>query len=155
MFADSISSPWILLFHIWLEMNLIGQSVPNLMHYSSLVQNGKEWDCFFRYSRLVKHYYGFINIHWLLCIQHADVAQQAPSPENGPLLHLALPALEALHKAWSSRVKKEKYSHFKSALDLAIEKIAEYYDKTSNSDAFILSMCKLATFVSVRLSYCK
>ena len=41
---------------------------------------------------------------------------------------------------------KEKYSYFENALDSAVEKIADYYDKTSDSDAFILSMCKFAIF---------
>jgi len=76
-------------------------------------------------------------------LQHADAAQQAFSSDEGPSLHLALPALEALHKAWSSRAERPKYAHFEPALNEAITKIAEYYDKTSTSDAFILSMCKL------------
>jgi hypothetical protein len=59
---------------------------------------------------------------------------------------LALPALEALHKAWTSRANKTKYYVFESALDAAVDKISEYYDKTSTSDAFILSMRELLTF---------
>jgi hypothetical protein len=41
------------------------------------------------------------NIFTVSC-QHANAAQQAFSSDNGPSLHLALPALEALHKAWTS-----------------------------------------------------
>jgi len=78
--------------------------------------------------------------------QHADAAQQAFSSENGPSLHLALPALEALHNAWSSRAQKDKYSHFEIPLDSAVETIAKYYDKTSTSDAFVLSMRMLLVF---------
>jgi hypothetical protein len=55
-------------------------------------------------------------------------------------LHLALPALEALHKAWTSRVKKAKFAAFEAPLNNAIEVIAEYYDKTASSDAFIVAM---------------
>ncbi|KIM73229.1 hypothetical protein PILCRDRAFT_93154 [Piloderma croceum F 1598] len=72
--------------------------------------------------------------------EHADRAQQAFSSDEGPSLHSGLPALEALHKAWSSRAKKAKYFHFWTALDDAAAKIAEYYDKTATLDAFIFSM---------------
>lgn len=55
-------------------------------------------------------------------------------------MHLALPALEALHKAWTSRVKKAKFAAFEAPLNSAITMIADYYDKTASSDAFIVSM---------------
>jgi len=42
--------------------------------------------------------------------QYADVAQQAFSSEHGSTLHLAIPALETLHKAWSSRAERPKYA---------------------------------------------
>ena len=38
---------------------------------------------------------------------------------------------------------KEKYSDFQGALNDAAAKIAEYYDKTSTSDAFIFAMREL------------
>ena len=87
-------------------------------------------------------FYGLI---WLslngdLIHQHAERAQQAFSSDDGPSLHSGLPSLEALHKAWSSRAKKDKYFDFSTALDDAAAKIAEYYDKTAASDAFLLSM---------------
>jgi hypothetical protein len=78
--------------------------------------------------------------------QHADRAQQAFSSDEGPSLHSGLPALEALHKAWSSRSEKGKYSDFRDALTDAAAKIAEYYDKTATSDAFNFAMCKLRLF---------
>jgi hypothetical protein len=34
-------------------------------------------------------------------LSYADVAQQAFSSNRGPTLHLAIPALETLHKSWS------------------------------------------------------
>ncbi len=86
-------------------------------------------------------YFVFIEPILLGQHQHADAAQQAFSSESGPSLHLALPALEALHNAWSSRARKDKYYRFETTLDVAVETIADYYDKTSTSDAFILSMC--------------
>jgi hypothetical protein len=51
--------------------------------------------------------------------------------------------LEALHKAWSSRSSRIKYNLFTQALDDAAAKIADYYDKTASSDAFLLSMGRL------------
>jgi hypothetical protein len=35
-------------------------------------------------------------------LSYADVIQQAFSSEHGSTLHLAMPALETLYKAWSS-----------------------------------------------------
>jgi hypothetical protein len=73
-------------------------------------------------------------------MQHTDRAQQAFSSDGGPSLHLALPALEALHKAWSARLGKDKYSSFTLPLEAVIEKISEYYEKPADLDAFILAM---------------
>jgi hypothetical protein len=70
-----------------------------------------------------------------------DNAQQAFSSDNGPTLHLTLPALEALHHAWSSRSKRSKYAHLEAALDAGVAKIVEYYDKMADSDVFIFAMC--------------
>jgi hypothetical protein len=39
-------------------------------------------------------------------------------------------------------------SSFESALNLALEIIATYYDKTFTSDAFILSMCMPFSFLA-------
>lgn len=62
--------------------------------------------------------------------QHADNAQQAFSSENASTLHLAIPALEALHRAWSSRAEHPKYEHFYSALEARYQKINEYSQLT-------------------------
>jgi len=74
-------------------------------------------------------------------IQHADKAQQAFSSEKTPTLFNAIPAIEALHAAWSSRAGRAKYRPFKSALDAATTKLEEYYEKTAESDAHVLAMC--------------
>ncbi|PSR75311.1 hypothetical protein PHLCEN_2v9174 [Hermanssonia centrifuga] len=71
---------------------------------------------------------------------HADHAQQAFSSDRVSTLHLAIPALEALFKAWDSRRSREKYASFAEALSIGTAKIAEYYDKTGDSDAYIVSM---------------
>ncbi|EDR00881.1 uncharacterized protein LACBIDRAFT_312828 [Laccaria bicolor S238N-H82] len=70
----------------------------------------------------------------------ADCAQQAFSYDDSPTLHSGIPALEALHKAWSSRAKRPKYQDFTEALAAAAEKIEEYYEKTSTSHAYTLVM---------------
>jgi hypothetical protein len=79
----------------------------------------------------------------LSLIQKADAAQQAFLSDHGPSLHLALPALEALHSAWTDYSKNPKFRDFVGPLKAGIEKIEEYYDKTSNSNAFNFSMCQL------------
>ncbi|KAJ3562023.1 hypothetical protein NP233_g9835 [Leucocoprinus birnbaumii] len=77
----------------------------------------------------------------LVCLnQLADSAQHAFSTETEPALHHGLPALEALHAAWSSHAEKEKYSRYAPALHAGINKILEYYEKTSTSHAYALSM---------------
>jgi hypothetical protein len=53
---------------------------------------------------------------------------------------LGIPALEALHKAWFSRVDRSKFEAFAPALRAAYEKIDEYYEKTTESPAYIMSM---------------
>ncbi|KIL54468.1 hypothetical protein M378DRAFT_92486, partial [Amanita muscaria Koide BX008] len=73
-------------------------------------------------------------------LSHADMAQHAFSTDQGPMLHLALPALEALWKAWSSRLHREKYSDFKAGLRAGINKVTDYYEKTADSDAYIMAM---------------
>lgn len=104
-----------------------------------------EWDC-------VKLFLNLLVVISTIChifcytytlLQHADRAQRAFSSDEGPSLHSGLPALETLHKAWSSQGEKGKYSDFRGALNDAAAKIAEYYDKTATSDAFIFAMCEL------------
>ena len=73
-------------------------------------------------------------------LQHADNAQQAFSSDNVPTLHYAIPALEALHRAWSSRASRPKFQPFASALYAACKKIDEYYEKTTESPVYIMSM---------------
>jgi hypothetical protein len=73
--------------------------------------------------------------------QHADSAQQAFSSDTGPSLHLALPALEGLHKAWVSRSNNPKYARFRAGLTAATDKIQEYYEKSAECDAYIIGMC--------------
>jgi hypothetical protein len=57
-------------------------------------------------------------------------------------LHLGIPALEALHKAWSSQIERAKYAPFVSALEVACAKVDEYYEKITLIDAYVLVMSK-------------
>jgi hypothetical protein len=84
----------------------------------------------------------------LFVLKYADVAQQAFSSDAGTTLHLAIPALETLHRAWSSRAERWKYARFAPALTAAANKIDEYYKKTTNSPAYIMAMCKSASHTS-------
>ena len=69
-------------------------------------------------------------------LKHADNAQQNFSSDGGPSLHLALPALEALYKAWDSRSSQLKYSIFSTGLSV-VKKISEYYEHTADSDGYV------------------
>lgn len=76
-------------------------------------------------------------------MQWADAAQQAFSSDTVLTLHNALPALEALHQAWSSRIDRYKYSEFTDGLRAGTEKIAQYYELTANSHAYTMAMCNV------------
>ena len=76
-------------------------------------------------------------------MQHADNAQQSFSSDKGPTLQHALPALEALHKTWSKRTETARYEPFRDGLIAATNKIMAYYDRTAESDAYTLIICKL------------
>ncbi|KAJ7028990.1 hypothetical protein C8F04DRAFT_47655 [Mycena alexandri] len=67
----------------------------------------------------------FLNL--LAC---AEQAQHAFSSELRSTLHLAIPALERLHAQWSVAAEDVKYSAFWPALEAAMEKVDEYYQKT-------------------------
>ena len=70
----------------------------------------------------------------------AEYAQQSFSSDYGPAIHLALPALESLHKAWHIRSTKPEYIDFWSALEAGVNKITTYYKKTADCDAYIMAM---------------
>ncbi|KIL57469.1 hypothetical protein M378DRAFT_1028731, partial [Amanita muscaria Koide BX008] len=73
-------------------------------------------------------------------LSHADTAQKAFSSESIPALFNALPAIERLHTEWSERLKKADYMPFAQALRAGLKKIEEYYQKTADSDAHIITM---------------
>ena len=80
-------------------------------------------------------------------VQHADNAQQAFSSDRATTLHLALPALEALHKAWSKCAERVKYLNFVTALNAGLVKIEEYYDHTAECDAYTFAMCSMTSYL--------
>ena len=55
-------------------------------------------------------------------------------------LHLAIPALKALYRAWSSRAEHLKYKQFANTLESAYTKIDKYYEKTTESSAYNMTM---------------
>ncbi|KAG6870481.1 hypothetical protein C0995_012706 [Termitomyces sp. Mi166 len=73
-------------------------------------------------------------------LMHANNAQQAFLSDHVSTLHLAIPALEALYRAWSSRANHAKYAAFTPALQATCQKINDYYEKTTNSPAYIMAM---------------
>ncbi|KIK78160.1 hypothetical protein PAXRUDRAFT_164733, partial [Paxillus rubicundulus Ve08.2h10] len=62
------------------------------------------------------------------------------SSDSSPTLHLALPDLEVLHKAWDSCAIQSKYTVFSTGLDAGVQKISEYYEQTSDPDAYTMVM---------------
>ena len=73
----------------------------------------------------------------------AEYAQQSFSSDCSLATHLALPALKSLHKAWHTWTTKVEYAGFQPALEAGINKIISYYEKTMDSDAYIMAMCML------------
>ncbi|KIK90925.1 hypothetical protein PAXRUDRAFT_14071 [Paxillus rubicundulus Ve08.2h10] len=64
--------------------------------------------------------------------------QQSCSSDQGPTLQHALPALEALHKAWSTHSDSGRYEPFEDGLNAATDKFVEYYNHTADSDSYTL-----------------
>jgi hypothetical protein len=79
-------------------------------------------------------------MHQTMLVQVTEYAQQSFSSDCGPATHLALPALEPLHKAWHTRSTKVEYMDFWPALEAGINKIAGYYEKTADSDIVLLQL---------------
>ncbi|KAG6838948.1 hypothetical protein C0991_007072, partial [Blastosporella zonata] len=71
-----------------------------------------------------------------------ELVQQAFSTEQGPTLHLAIPALESLHAVWSKCREQECYKDLHVALDAGFQKISNYYDKTAESEVYTFAMHK-------------
>ena len=65
---------------------------------------------------------------------------------SSPTLHNALLAVEALHARWTKAASKDKYEPFHKALEVATDKLDEYYNKTAMSDAHIILMGKVILF---------
>ena len=78
----------------------------------------------------------------LALLGKSEKAQQSFSSDSGPAVHLALPALEALHMAWDSRTTKPEYSDFWPALEAGVNKINYYYDRMSINELYTIAMCK-------------
>ncbi|KAF7342966.1 putative AC transposase [Mycena venus] len=70
----------------------------------------------------------------------AEKAQQAFSSGTVPSLHNAIPALEALHSAWTKRAGKPDNANYAPALEKAAAKIDQYYQRTARSTAQVMAM---------------
>lgn len=77
----------------------------------------------------------------LVLLGKSEQAQQSFSSDQGLVAHLALPVLEALHKAWHSQSLKVDYADFWAGLEVDVNKIAEYYEKSVDSNVYIMAMC--------------
>ncbi|KAF8144961.1 ribonuclease H-like domain-containing protein, partial [Mycena galopus ATCC 62051] len=77
----------------------------------------------------------FLNV-----LQSAQDAQHQFSSDLRSTLHLAIPALEKLHAEWTSKGSREKYLPFHEAIEAALMKVDEYYQKTGNSNSYVLAM---------------
>ncbi|KAF9235592.1 hypothetical protein BU15DRAFT_77821 [Melanogaster broomeanus] len=87
--------------------------------------------------KLTEEEWGWVKLFTSL-LAHADNAQQSFSSDKGPTLQHALPALEALHKAWSKHAEAARYEPFQEGLTAATDKIVDYYERTADSDAYTL-----------------
>ncbi|KAJ2919527.1 hypothetical protein MD484_g940, partial [Candolleomyces efflorescens] len=76
----------------------------------------------------------------LKILKHTDEAQHAVSSETELALFHTLPALEHLHKTWTSMAEKPKYFYYHTTINNALAKINTYYNKTSLVNAYNMSM---------------
>ncbi|KDQ48915.1 hypothetical protein JAAARDRAFT_144238 [Jaapia argillacea MUCL 33604] len=109
-----------------LEISRVEKNVAKAAKLLSLRPSEDEWKC-------VKVFQQILAI--------ADQAQQLFSSETHPALHLGLPALEDLHASWTTfQAKLGPNSRFYDAIQAGLDKIAEYYDKTGDNDAYVFSI---------------
>ncbi|KAN0094364.1 Ribonuclease H-like domain containing protein [Tylopilus felleus] len=75
---------------------------------------------------------------------HEIAAAERDQERRQKLMNLQLTddeySLEALHKAWHSRSLKVDYVDFRVGLEAGVNKIAEYYEKSADSDVYIMAM---------------
>jgi hypothetical protein len=61
--------------------------------------------------------------------------------DHGLTLHLAIPAPETLHRSWISQAERPKYIQFADVLQAAANKLDVYYKRTTDTPAYIITMC--------------
>ena len=74
-------------------------------------------------------------------LQYPERAQHSFSSEDGSVLHATLPALEGLHKVWTTQMDSTKYFDFTDGLQAGLDKVSKYYEQTATSNAHIMAMC--------------
>ena len=87
----------------------------------------------------------------LLC--KLKYAHQSFLSNCGPAAHLTLPVFEALCKAQNTQTTKAENTDFWPAVKAGINKLTEYYEKTTDSDAYIMAMCALLIVFDSSLWY--
>ncbi|KAJ7892445.1 hypothetical protein B0H13DRAFT_2340136 [Mycena leptocephala] len=73
---------------------------------------------------------------FLNLLAYAQGSQHKFSSDLKSTLHLTLPALETLHADLTKCAADRSYSDSAATLEQALEKVDEYYQKTSNSNAY-------------------
>ncbi|KAF8190133.1 hypothetical protein BJ912DRAFT_850300, partial [Pholiota molesta] len=66
--------------------------------------------------------------------------QQCFSSEKQPTLWRALPALEELQSAWEKKRDSPKYSLYKDALQVGLDKLGKYYSRLDDKPCFVLAL---------------
>ena len=74
--------------------------------------------------------------------QFADDAQQSFLSSKYPTLAYVLPALKKLFQQWTKHRQRDDYKRYYKALDAGLAVVEEYYERTEDSDTFIMGMCK-------------
>ncbi|KIJ48978.1 hypothetical protein M422DRAFT_45255 [Sphaerobolus stellatus SS14] len=90
----------------------------------------------------------FLAANFLLNLsQISDVAQQVFSSETYLTLYLVIPALEAIHAGLTHKWC-EASEKIQGHIDAGTRQVVEYYNKTSASDAYLVSMGKSYAYLS-------
>jgi hypothetical protein len=127
-------------------MDEVGEKRQKLM---ALQLTEAEWSRVNLFLNLLAVQFFICSLSLLTPQQHAEECQHKFSSDLKSTPHLALPALESLHAGWTKCAADPQYSHFADALEQALEKVDEYYQKTSNSNAYMFAMGILLNALSI------
>ena len=104
-----------------------------------------EWERIDLFLRVLQVLFVYLRVSpKLTVLKSAQDAQHAFSADFRSTLPLTIPALEKLHAEWTANATQDKYSVFHDALNEALLKVDEYYQKTSNSNSYMFAMGALS-----------